>query len=99
MGGKRIQDSVGLALSQVERRRYRSYKHTLFGFQEGKCDGCDVLFRFRNMTIDHIHPRSKGGTDASDNLQFLCAAYNSTKGDRTQAYLRQKLKEQDVRRE
>ena len=94
VGEKRIQDSIGLALSQVECRRYRSYKHTLFGLQEGKCNGCDVLFPFRNMTIDHIHPRFQGGTDASDNLQLLCAAYNATKGDRTQAYLIQvKLKE------
>jgi 5-methylcytosine-specific restriction endonuclease McrA len=71
----------------------------LFGLQEGKCNGCDVLFRFRNMTIDHIHPRSKAGTDDPDNLQLLCAVCNATKGDRTQAYLIQKLKEQGVRRE
>lgn len=82
-----IQDSIGLALSQIELRRYRSYKHTLFGLQEGKSNGCDVLFPFRNMTIDHVIPRSKGGTDAPDNLQLLCAACNSTKGDRTQEYL------------
>ena len=49
-----------MALLQVECRQYRSHKHTLFGLQEGKCKGCDVLFRFRNMTIDHIHPRSRG---------------------------------------
>ena len=76
-----------------------SLKHTLFGVQEGKCNGCDVLFPFRNMTIDHIHPRSEGGSDDLDNLQLLCAACNSTKGDRTQAYLIQKLIEQGVRRE
>ena len=26
---------------------------------KGKCKGCEVSFYFRNMTIDHIHPRSK----------------------------------------
>ena len=57
------------------------------------------LNEFHNMTIDHIHPRSKEGSDDLDNLQLLCAACNSTKGDRTQAYLIQKLKEQGVRRE
>ena len=74
-------------------------KHTLFGLQEGKCNGCEVLFPFRNMTVDHIHPCSKGGTDDPDNLQLLCAACNSTKDDRTQAYLMRKLKEQGVLRE
>ena len=32
-----IQDRSELALSQVELRRYKTYKHTLFGIQEGKC--------------------------------------------------------------
>ena len=94
-----IQDSVGLALSQVELRRYRSYKHTLYGIQEGKCNGCEVLLPFRNLTIDHIIPRSRGGTDDPDNLQLLCAQCNSTKGNRTQEYLIQSLREQGVLRE
>ena len=93
------QSGIERVLSQVELRQYRSYKHTLFGLQEGKCNGCEVLFPFRNMTIDHIRPRSRGGTDDSDNLQLLCAACNSTKGDRTQEYLIQSLREQGVLRE
>ena len=94
-----IEDSEGMALSQVELRQYKTYKHTLFGLQEGKCNGCEVLFPFRNMTIDHIMPRSRGGTDAPDNLQLLCAACNSTKGNRTQEYLIQALRDQGVIRE
>jgi len=86
-------------LSEGELWLFKSHKQALFGLQEGKCNGCEVLFPFRNMTIDHIHPRSKGGTDDPENLQLLCAACNSTKGDRTQAYLIQALKEQGVRRE
>ena len=86
-------------LSEVELRQYRSYKHTLFGLQEGKCNGCKVLFPFRNMTIDHILPRSRGGSDAPDNLQLLCAACNSTKGNRTQDDLIASLREQGVLRE
>ena len=88
-----------LALSQVELRRYRSYKHTLFGLQEGKCNGCEVLFPFRNMTIDHIIPRSRGGTDDPDNLQLLCGACNSTKGNRTQEELIATLRENGVLRQ
>ena len=32
---------------------YQTHKHTLFGMQEGICAGCEVLFPFRNFTIDH----------------------------------------------
>lgn len=93
------QSEIERVLSQVELRQYRSYKHTLFGLQEGKCNGCEVLFPFRNMTIDHIIPRSRGGTDDPDNLQLLCGACNSTKSNRTQEELIQSLKERGVRRE
>lgn len=37
----------------------------------------------RRLTIDHIHPRSKGGTDHPDNLQTLCRSCNSKKGGRS----------------
>lgn len=66
---------------------YRTHKHTLFGLQEGVCNGCRIAFPFRNFTVDHVIPRSRGGTDHIDNLQLLCAACNSQKGNRTQADL------------
>ena len=63
---------------------YRTHKHTLFGQQEGKCVGCKVLFPFRNFTIDHVVPQSRGGTNHWDNLQLLCGACNSLKGTKSQ---------------
>lgn len=75
---------------------YKTHKHTLFGKQEGTCGGCLTAFPFRNLTVDHIVPRSKGGTDHLDNLQLLCGACNSTKGDGSQAELKARLKAQGV---
>ena len=66
---------------------YRTHRHQLFGKQEGRCGGCRVVFPFRNFTIDHVVPQSQGGSDHFDNLQLLCAACNSVKGDRDHAYL------------
>ena len=60
---------------------YRTQKHTLYGKFEGVCQGCRVLFPFRNITIDHIIPTSRGGTDHIDNLQLLCGSCNSIKGN------------------
>lgn len=34
------------------------------------------------LTIDHVKPLSRGGTDDLSNLQFMCARHNSQKGDR-----------------
>ncbi len=75
---------------------YSTHKHTLYGKQEGLCNGCMIQFPFRNMTIDHIVPRVKGGQDDYGNLQLLCNACNSVKGKREQAYLIARLKEQRI---
>jgi len=76
---------------------YRTHKHTLFGRQEGICTGCQVLFPFRNMTVDHIIPRARGGQDNLDNLQLLCAACNATKGTGSHEELIVRLKESGIR--
>lgn len=36
----------------------------------------------RRLTVDHIHPVSRGGTNDMSNLQTLCASCNSRKGER-----------------
>ena len=72
---------------------YRQNKHVLYGQQEGLCNGCEVMFPFRNFTVDHVIPQSRGGTDHLDNLQLLCGACNSVKGDRPQEHLIARLKE------
>ena len=76
---------------------YRTHRHTLYGRQEGICAGCRVLFPFRNLTVDHVVARSRGGSDHIDNLQLLCAACNSMKGAGTQAELVAKLIAEGIR--
>ena len=76
---------------------YHTHKHTLYGRQEGICGGCQVMFPFRNMTVDHIVPQTKGGSDHLDNLQLLCAACNSMKGTRPQEAFIAKLKAEGLR--
>ncbi|MDE0240624.1 MAG: DNA methyltransferase, partial [bacterium] len=64
---------------------YRTHRHRLYGEQEGVCAGCDTHFPFRVMDVDHMLPRSRGGTDAPDNLQLLCSGCNRSKGNKTMA--------------
>ena len=66
-------------------------KRKLYGEQEGHCAGCDTHFQARNLEVDHIIARGKGGTDHIENLQLLCGSCNRIKGDRGMEYLRVKL--------
>lgn len=74
-------------------RRPQNYRYTLYWKQERKCNGCKEIFVFRDMTLDHILPRSRGGTDDPKNLQLLCKPCNSSKGARTPEEWCQVLKE------
>ena len=76
---------------------YKTHRHTLYGKQEGNCAGCRIHFPFRNLTVDHIIPKSRGGTDHLDNLQLLCNACNSMKGTIDQAAFVAKLKQQGMK--
>ena len=72
---------------------YRKHRHVLFGQQEGRCRGCQFEFPFKMFEVDHVVPRSRGGTDHPDNLQLLCTPCNRIKGDRPMEYLIAKLAE------
>ena len=72
---------------------YRQNKHVLFGQQEGLCNGCKGDFPFKLYEVDHVVPKSKGGTDHLGNLQLLCGHCNKIKGDKPQEHLIAQLKE------
>ena len=72
------------------------YKATLYGVQGGYCTGCKKHFEPRQMDVDHILPKTRGGQDIKKNLQLLCANCNRVKGGRDMLYLRMQLKKQGI---
>ena len=65
----------------------RYYKTTipalLYKEQEGNCALCGEHQRNpKNMALDHIVPRAKGGPSTIENLQIACQACNEEKGTR-----------------
>lgn len=78
-----------------EVRRDETFQ-ALWRAQSGRCALCGELMlrnRFeaphariwdkQRATIDHIVPRSKGGSDAPENLQLAHARCNKIKGNKT----------------
>ncbi len=48
----------------------------------GRCEACGVSALIRALEVDHIVPRSRGGSNGIDNLQALCSSCNVQKLDR-----------------
>ena len=86
-GTHRTDIPVRTDLGVVVKYNTPANKKWLYGEQGGFCNGCQNHFQIQNLTVDHIIPRSKGGTDHISNLQLLCGHCNSVKGDKPHEYL------------
>jgi diadenosine tetraphosphate (Ap4A) HIT family hydrolase len=49
---------------------------------KGRCEACGISNEERALQVDHIIPRTKGGSNDLANLQALCSACNAQKLDR-----------------
>jgi 5-methylcytosine-specific restriction endonuclease McrA len=48
-----------------------------------QCQYCGERFQPSELTLDHVHPRSKGGLSTWANLVACCGPCNRKKGDKT----------------
>ena len=87
--------AAGAVRGQKKNTRKKVNRSILYRRQGGYCAGCSQYFRPRNLTIDHVVPRSKGGSSDMSNLQLLCHACNQMKGSGTQGQLLAELRRED----
>lgn len=80
-------------------RLLKYIKHTIFSYKVSRgriysrdnheCAYCGIK---KNLTIDHVIPRSRGGGNSWENLVTCCANCNIKKGDRTPEEANMKLR-------
>ena len=58
-------------------------KELLFGRDRYTCAYCGHTFKEKDLTMEHITPKSKGGKDSWMNLVAACRSCNGRKEDRT----------------
>lgn len=65
----------------------------VYNRSEGRCVYCGNFIPFDEMTIDHIIPLSRGGTNHETNLQCCCLECNRMKQDLLERDFYKKMKE------
>lgn len=65
-------------MSSNSRKREEMYKR-----QKGRCPLCQLPFPLKDATIDHIIPKSRGGTNIRENLHVTCKQCNFNKNNLT----------------
>lgn len=63
--------------------RYEVLKRAKF-----RCELCGISAEDKNLEVDHIEPKSKGGADEIANFQALCYTCNSQKNNKDQTDFR-----------
>lgn len=84
-----------VALKSYRRRKKVAFtRYHLFLRDEFNCQYCGQNFHPKDLTFDHVIPRSRGGLAAWDNIVACCNADNLRKGNLTPAQAGMRLKRQ-----
>lgn len=68
--------------NEFHHKEVRFSRRNIFERDRNTCQYCGKRFSKMDLTIEHVVPRSRGGTDAWDNLVLACVKCNVKKGSK-----------------
>jgi 5-methylcytosine-specific restriction endonuclease McrA len=82
---------------QPHRKRVKFSRQNVLARDRWKCCYCGQRFATRELTFDHVMPRSRGGRTSWENIVTACRDCNHEKADRTPDEARMRLRKKPVR--
>ncbi len=72
-----------LAFDRIPKRRVRFSRFNIYSRDRNTCQYCGRVFPRSELNLDHVVPRSRGGTSTWENVVCSCHECNRRKGGRT----------------
>lgn len=72
-----------IAYDRVPKRHVRFSRHNIYARDRNTCQYCGRQFPRSELNLDHVIPRSRGGTAVWENVVCSCLKCNRRKGGRT----------------
>ncbi len=79
----RIPMAIRLLVKVVVRRTMEAIRPSRAAIFKRDKHTCQYCGGHQELTLDHVHPKSRGGQDTWENLVAACTRCNNRKGDRT----------------
>ena len=67
----------------INKRQVKFSRRNLFERDKNTCQYCGKRLKRKNLTIDHVLPKSRGGKSTWDNVILACISCNKRKDNRT----------------
>ncbi|MBX3745446.1 MAG: HNH endonuclease [Verrucomicrobiae bacterium] len=72
-----------LVFDQLPAKEVKFTRHNIFERDKNTCQYCGRLFDRRDLNLDHVVPRDRGGPTTWENIVCSCIPCNTRKGNRT----------------
>jgi len=82
---------VLLLFDRMPRKEVKFTRHNIFERDKNTCQYCGKHFDRRDLNLDHVTPRDKGGLTTWENIVCSCIPCNTRKGNRLPHEVNMKL--------
>ncbi|MGC1479180.1 MAG: HNH endonuclease [Chthoniobacterales bacterium] len=73
---------VLLLFDRLPKKEVKFTRHNVFERDKNTCQYCRKIFDRRDLNLDHVFPRDRGGQTTWENVVCSCIPCNSRKGNR-----------------
>lgn len=72
-----------IVFDRLPRKEVKFTRHNIFERDQNRCQYCGAVFDRKDLNLDHVVPRDRGGPTTWENIVCSCIPCNTRKANRT----------------